>query len=519
MNSNGVITAPVSINADVYPVLGIASHNGWYDVGYACSNQHGKINMWSRYKPVRWNNKPNITASNAQWWKGEDGRCGIKLPTGIATYKNIPANMTEDKMNGWQYLAPTGGSQFYSLDFFENYKHDAMPAIYNFNVPKTVSKDGELIATCAMGIAEAPDPDGNKTGPGSIALDDIRGETLHGEDPSNLGEYYLGVVILDSSGNIKGRVVGGQTDNMMTKYKVSGLNEGDWYKAYPFLAKYQMAQNDTDIENNYITIPNTSFAEFKVGTPEEADGIQISFTAKYVYLNNTTKTAITYSLQLTSTTGGHSLYTNHIQMRFTTSSTSDALKAGEKDITLDEPISFDVSNPYTKFGRFEINSAYADRNYYLYLTLQTAKYTRKIFPMDQILPEPDVPASVIWNTQSGTWNQSSNSSATDGKQFTCQTPSSSGSAVLRCTFSGVTSITFKCRYQGESNYDYLTVGSIDTACTRDSYGTSLKGTSGTWKEITYSCDTGQHYVEFCYSKDSSVDESPDNAEVYVLSYS
>lgn len=129
------------------------------------------------------------------------------------------------------------------------------------------------------------------------------------------------------------------------------------------------------------------------------------------------------------------------------------------------------------------------------------------------------PASINWNTQSGTWNESSNSSAADGKQFTCVSPGSSGSTVLRCTFSGVSSIKFRCRYQGESNYDYLTVGAIDTACTRSSYGTSLKGTSGTWKEITYECDSGEHYVEFCYSKDGSVDNAPDNAEVYITEYS
>lgn len=127
-------------------------------------------------------------------------------------------------------------------------------------------------------------------------------------------------------------------------------------------------------------------------------------------------------------------------------------------------------------------------------------------------------ASVTWQTKSGTWNESSNSSAADSKQFTCESPGSSGSTVLRCTFSGISSIKFKCRYQGEDNYDYLTVGSIDTTCSRSSYGTSLKGTSGTWKEITYTCDSCEHFVEFCYSKDGSVDTSPDNAEVYILEY-
>lgn len=128
-------------------------------------------------------------------------------------------------------------------------------------------------------------------------------------------------------------------------------------------------------------------------------------------------------------------------------------------------------------------------------------------------------ASISWAVQTGSWTEGSNSSAKDGKQFTSVSPGSSGSTRLRCTFSGVTSITFNCVYNGESSYDYLTVGNLDSTCTRDSYGTSLKGTSGTAKDITFSCDSGTHYVEFCYSKDGSVDTSPDCAVVYVKSYS
>lgn len=49
-HSNGKITAPVGIDADIAPVLGVGS----YDLGYLCSNAHGKINPWARYKPVRY---------------------------------------------------------------------------------------------------------------------------------------------------------------------------------------------------------------------------------------------------------------------------------------------------------------------------------------------------------------------------------------------------------------------------------------------------------------------------------
>jgi hypothetical protein len=72
---------------------------------------------------------------------------------------------------------------------------------------------------------------------------------------------------------------------------------------------------------------------------------------------------------------------------------------------------------------------------------------------------------------------------------------------------------------GENYYDYLTVGSIDDYCTRNHFKDSLAGKNGIITDVTYSCDTAEHYVEFCYSKDSAVSESPDNATVYVASYS
>lgn len=132
------------------------------------------------------------------------------------------------------------------------------------------------------------------------------------------------------------------------------------------------------------------------------------------------------------------------------------------------------------------------------------------------VPDTPVTSSYNWAVQSGTWNESSNSDAVDGIMVTCQSPGDNGSTVIRCTFRGLSSITFRCRYQGESSYDYLTVGNLDSSCTRSSYKTSLKGSSGTWKDLTYSIsDKGEHYVEFCYSKDGSVDTSPDNADVLI----
>ena len=126
-------------------------------------------------------------------------------------------------------------------------------------------------------------------------------------------------------------------------------------------------------------------------------------------------------------------------------------------------------------------------------------------------------ANIYWETQSGVWNRALDPFGYD--TYTCESPGDGGSTIIRCYFSGVTSITFRCVSNGEAGYDYLTIGYIDDYCDRDYYKDSLRSRSGMITDVTYSCDTAEHYVEFCYSKDGSYSESTDNATVYVASYS
>ncbi len=380
---NGIITGPVSLRGP-YDCMGVAKWRGKYDVGYICSNKHGQISMWSRHKPVP---LPNLGHPDASWWKGADGRCGIKLPSGINSYRDIPSRMTEDKKNGWEYLPPTGSIHSpYRIKDFENYYHNAECFIYDFRVTEKPSTDGYLTASCALGLITGPDSEGGNNGPGSLALEDLRGDMLPGElDPCTLADYYLGIVIVDDSGTIKGRVAGGSTMRLQTKYKMAGLALYRTYKAYPFLAKYPMGQNDPDIQNSYFTIPNTAAASFTVSSPDVAAGININFTAKYLYkVGENTKSGISYTVEITADDGTITMKNNYINMRFSTSDLNDAFYEGESALKLEDTITVSPSSSYRKMGLFEINAKYANREYYLYLTLSTGRFTKKIVPMMNI---------------------------------------------------------------------------------------------------------------------------------------
>lgn len=127
---------------------------------------------------------------------------------------------------------------------------------------------------------------------------------------------------------------------------------------------------------------------------------------------------------------------------------------------------------------------------------------------------------VTWQTRSGTWNRGISLAAYDEKQFVCVSPGSDGSTVIRCTITnaGGKTATFVYRSDAESTYDYCAVNKLDTACTRSNNAASTSGKQG--QDLTYSVtipDDNAHFVEFCYSKDSSVDTQPDNATVYLKS--
>ncbi|GEM_PF-3836346 len=102
-NDGKKITAPVSVT-DVKSVLGVNSN----DIGYLCGNNHGKINMWSKYKPVKVAKIVGLTEADykASYY-------GLNI--------QIPGNPV------FSYDPPTGGaSSPYRLGDFRNYNHNAI---------------------------------------------------------------------------------------------------------------------------------------------------------------------------------------------------------------------------------------------------------------------------------------------------------------------------------------------------------------------------------------------------------
>ena len=374
--NNGIITAPIA-DKDPYTCMGVGKYNGWYDIGYACSNNHGKINMWSRFKPVRWRSV-DINMTNPEWWKAEDGRCGIDFTDArMSTYTQTPSKMTSDKLNGWKYLPPNGNVFPFRLLDFNKYMHFAFPPVGSFNVPEKAPYGGNFVASMGLSMITT-----EKDEPGSISLGDIRDDST--QDIHNLGEYHLGIYVTDTSGNKIGRVIGGSgANNLQVTYSVIGLPLGNTYNVYPFFAKEKRGQFDADVANIYYTIPTAVVKQVRIVSKEEAEGLSISITARYIYDLSDRKTSVLYTLEVTSKSS-RTFTNNTIALRFENNEPMDPLEAGEVQKKLSD-INVSSGNPYELTDSIIIR--YYDRSYYLYLSLDSGVYTRRINILEINVPE------------------------------------------------------------------------------------------------------------------------------------
>lgn len=125
-HSNGVISDPVNTD-DINATIGVLSH----DIGYLCSNEHGKTCKWAKYKPVIVNQPGEITEAQRK-----------SVNHGLAVTNALQSDGYTYNLAEWTYNAPspykynsagqiTGGrGEFCRENDFIGYVHTAKPPIY-----------------------------------------------------------------------------------------------------------------------------------------------------------------------------------------------------------------------------------------------------------------------------------------------------------------------------------------------------------------------------------------------------
>jgi hypothetical protein len=314
-NSNGHITLPINIKADLGYVLGTG--NG--DLGYNIVN--GNINKWAKYKPVRLSGvdysaqiKADKTGwrDTANWWKGNDGKCGIA----IGEYTSLGGPFTggtffyflKNEALSWVYNRPRGAANyewFRAFDFFH----------YEHNAPVPV---GALAATDIWldsnyaGQFDWDTPAANQYALqlGNFSLNNV----------AIPGNYYLGILLWKSNGTFyymtsASKFVDG--GSISVPFTAAQSMAGIW-NMVPFISSKQYSIGDNAQAGVYASL-------FGIGNTEvvlHAPGTIIDFDVFAEW--NAAETAVNYELIITN----HGSSTQNltgvaVQIKSTTSGSQD----------------------------------------------------------------------------------------------------------------------------------------------------------------------------------------------------
>lgn len=183
-STNGEIWAPINLE-EVYNVLGITPV-GMPDVGYICSNQHGRINKWSKVKPIRYDTPRALQETE---FKGTyaDNNQGIYYGLEASTEAGRLIQLHDAT---WNYLAPRPGTDWCRLTDFDGYDHQAEPTLngrfwndpgtpVNYNIERSLQAE---IYYDYQGS--------NTTG---VDIGDMLPENV----AEDIGDYYPGILVGD----------------------------------------------------------------------------------------------------------------------------------------------------------------------------------------------------------------------------------------------------------------------------------------------------------------------------------
>lgn len=237
MNSQGKISAPIGLIPDVYGVLGISPTNGWYDVGYACANAHGKINMWAKYKPEQ--NAQFAALTDAQ---RKNNNYGITIPRYTSTGGPTTAgSLINALVNGvtWTYAPPTS---YFRLSDFNGYNHNAKRP-FGVELPDTVYLSTDSTLTLEFEIQAAGDGS-------NLILSDFQVEGV------SFADMYPGIVLYNPS---TGRwIIATSKNKLGGSYQIVAENmssaQGTW-TAYFFLSSVLITTTSGAVVGTYIPMP------------------------------------------------------------------------------------------------------------------------------------------------------------------------------------------------------------------------------------------------------------------------
>lgn len=293
----------VDLAADVCKVLRISTT----DDGYACSNRHGKINMWARYKPIespipRWNlhkmYAQKLIAGSLRWVESEDGGAiagyrGPALDCGISVEATSVINSIGASQYEWKYIPPR--SRF-NLAHFDGYNHTARPPFSGIaltGVSATVLQDGDtqpVNVYAGQTLQVALNPSIIPNDGSNLMLSDISINGMTTAEVESLDDAYFGIAVFGAQECLPGDFLyfftaderGGRS--MEWNAATGAIGSSKWI--VPVLARERQRRYNDDgslaslVSNMVVRVPGVPVVRVDYVSEQEAKGISLSIKAQ-----------------------------------------------------------------------------------------------------------------------------------------------------------------------------------------------------------------------------------------------
>lgn len=291
----------IDVTTDVGAVLGVASN----DVGYLCSNRHGKIKPWSKYKPVEapipgWDvhkryeqrmvggalSWVEVSSGGIAGYRGARGDCGLSVTVMSAV------NLAGSADAQWKYEPPRS---WYRLSDFDGYYHGARAPyrgmVVTGEIVTTILEGGTgKVAKVYSGQKVRFEPLPSVTNSEyTLKLSDLTITGMSGTDIETLDKAWFGLVAYTAAACeakdylcfLTADVQGGAP----IEWDMPSRSTGSSLWLVPVLAKNrQRYKNDngtlaTLVENMIVRMPGTPVVKVTYSSKEEASGVEIILTA------------------------------------------------------------------------------------------------------------------------------------------------------------------------------------------------------------------------------------------------
>lgn len=157
-------------------------------------NRVYKTNKWAKFKSVR---KANMFASQGEWWRADDGKCGLSITVYEELSDLVAAVRARSSALRWDYLPPRGEGSGHDTEpqragMFDGYYHLAqfpMPYLNPYSPEYEVESSGNATYASAFVVPTISD-----FASLCLAIADIK---PNGTTDDALNEYYFGAVLIN----------------------------------------------------------------------------------------------------------------------------------------------------------------------------------------------------------------------------------------------------------------------------------------------------------------------------------